>query len=39
VYEKVDRASFVEDFRKNIGDFDVYASHILGYIKKQGAKF
>jgi uncharacterized protein YutE (UPF0331/DUF86 family) len=33
VYEKVDRASFINDFRKNIGDFDQYISYILKFVK------
>jgi uncharacterized protein YutE (UPF0331/DUF86 family) len=33
VYEKVDRASFVGDFRKNIGDFDKYISYVLKFVK------
>jgi uncharacterized protein YutE (UPF0331/DUF86 family) len=35
VYEKVDRATFVHDFRSNIGDFDTYIVHILEYIKNK----
>ena len=34
VYEKIDRAAFVGDFRKNGGDFDFYIAYVLEYIKK-----
>ena len=33
VYEKIDRASFVGDFRKDIGDFDEYISYVLKFMK------
>lgn len=33
VYEKIDRASFISDFRKNIGDFDLYISYVLKSVK------
>lgn len=33
VYEKVDRAVFIRDFRADIGDFDAYIAYILGHIK------
>jgi len=35
VYERIDRASFVRDLRKDIGDFDNYARHVLKYIKEE----
>lgn len=34
VYEKVDRATFVSDFRKDVGDFDQYIVYVLSYGKK-----
>lgn len=33
VYEKVDRASFVSNFRKNINDFDEYIFYVLKFLK------
>jgi len=33
VYEKIDRASFVSDFRKNVGDFDEYILYVLKFVK------
>lgn len=33
VYEKVDRASFIGNFRKNIDDFDEYISYVLNFVK------
>ena len=34
VYEKLDKSSFVHDFRKNIDDFNLYNAYILKYVKK-----
>ncbi|MCX6752259.1 MAG: DUF86 domain-containing protein [Candidatus Nomurabacteria bacterium] len=33
VYEKVDRAFFVSNFRKNVDDFDKYISYVLKFVK------
>lgn len=35
VYEKIDRASFISNFRKNIGDFDEYVSYVLKFVKNE----
>ena len=34
VYEKVDKPFFVDQFRKNVNDFDQYIIEILEYIKR-----
>lgn len=34
-YEKVDPVVFLENFRANITDFDIYLKHILEFLKRQ----